>query len=320
MSKSQEKKKGEKKKWIVIGVVAVIVIASAIGGNNDKPKEEVKKVTTSTSKSTSQPENQAAATNSDSISDAEKEATASIEEQVLVDQDGIKITAKDITYDSSFMGSSLNLTIENSSDKVMTVQARDVSVNGYMLNPIMSTDIAPGKTANDDILFLSSELEENGIETIANIELKFTAFVSDNFENTFTTDTIRIETSSSGSEGTGHPADAQLAYENSGISIYYKEISDADWLGTGVKVFVENNSDQAVTIQTRDMSVNGYMIDGIFSCDVMPGKAANDSITLLQSYLDENGIESIDNVEVKFVIMNKDTFSEIATSDPITLS
>ena len=306
MAKNKGKKKGGKKKWIVIGVVAVIIIAAALGGGKDKPKDEVK-------------EDQTIDANSDSVS-ATEEATATIEEQVLVEQDGIKITAKDITYDSSFMGSSLNLIIENTSDKTITVQARDVSVNGYMLNPIMSADIAPGKTANDDILFLSSELEENGIEAIANIEAKFTAFSTENFESLFTTDTVRIETSASGTEGSGHPADAQVAFENSGVTIYYKEISNDDWLGTGVKVFVENSSEQAITVQTRDMSVNGYMIDGIFSCDVMPGKAANDSITLLQSYLDENGIESIDSVEVKFVIIDKDSFSEIATSDPVTLS
>ena len=317
MAKNKGKKKGGKKKWIVIGVVAVIIIAAALGGGKDKPKDEVKKV--STSKNTSQSEDQTIDANSDSVS-ATEEATATIEEQVLVEQDGIKITAKDITYDSSFMGSSLNLIIENTSDKTITVQARDVSVNGYMLNPIMSADIAPGKTANDDILFLSSELEENGIEAIANIEAKFTAFSTENFESLFTTDTVRIETSASGTEGSGHPADAQVAFENSGVTIYYKEISNDDWLGTGVKVFVENSSEQAITVQTRDMSVNGYMIDGIFSCDVMPGKAANDSITLLQSYLDENGIESIDSVEVKFVIIDKDSFSEIATSDPVTLS
>ena len=41
---------------------------------------------------------------------------------------------------------------------------------------------------------------------------------------------------------------------------------------TKIKLKIENNSDTAITVQQRDMSINGIMIDGIFSCDVQPGE------------------------------------------------
>ena len=48
-----------------------------------------------------------------------------------------------------------------------------MSVNGFMLSPFFSTTVYDGKKAINDITVFSSDLEENGIETIEEVELKF---------------------------------------------------------------------------------------------------------------------------------------------------
>ncbi len=107
-----------------------------------------------------------------------KEITAEdvvIEEQVLLDRDGIKITAKELSNDS-FWGPEVKVLVENTSSQSVTVQLRDVSVNGIMMEPMFSTDVAAGKKVNDSITFMSSEFEEAGITMIQNMEFSFHVF------------------------------------------------------------------------------------------------------------------------------------------------
>ena len=50
------------------------------------------------------------------------------------------------------------------------------------------------------------------------------------------------------------------------------------------------------------------------------GKKAIDDITVFSSDLEENGIESIEDVELKFHIYDADSYSTITDTDPITFS
>ena len=57
-----------------------------------------------------------------------------------------------------------------------------------------------------------------------------------------------------------------------------------------------------------------------FSTTVYDGKKAIDDITVFSSELEENGIESIEDVELKFHIYDADSYSTITDTDPITFS
>ena len=74
---------------------------------------------------------------------APKPASASIEEAVILDQNGIKVTAKNL--EDSLYGPSVTLLIENDSGQDLTFQARNVSVNGYMVDSMFSCDVVNGK-------------------------------------------------------------------------------------------------------------------------------------------------------------------------------
>ncbi len=109
----------------------------------------------------------------------------------------------------------------------------------------------------------------------------------------------------------------QVLIDQDGIKITYMGIEQG--FGTEIKLQIENNSEKTIVVQQRDMSVNGIMIDGIFSCDVRPGKKANDSISILDTYLEENDIETIEDIELYFHIFDDDTFDTILESDMITI-
>ena len=73
-----------------------------------------------------------------------------VEEQVLLDQDDIKITLKSLDFDG-FYGPELKVLIENNSDKSIIVQTRDSSVNDIMIETMFSCNVAAGKKANDGL-------------------------------------------------------------------------------------------------------------------------------------------------------------------------
>ena len=112
-------------------------------------------------------------------------------------------------------------------------------------------------------------------------------------------------------------ASEQVLVEQNNIKITYMGIDNES--RTKIKLRIENNSDTAITVQQRDMSINGIMIDGIFSCDVQPGKIANDSISLFSSDLEDNGITAIENIELSFHVFSEDSFDDVFDSDMITI-
>ena len=61
----------------------------------------------------------------------------------------------------------------NGSDKAVTVQAHNVTVNGFELTGAMNTVILPGKRAVDTVDFFRLELDEYGIASIDTVELSF---------------------------------------------------------------------------------------------------------------------------------------------------
>ena len=109
-------------------------------------------------------------------------------EQVIFNNNGIKITYTGM--DTTWAGDCVKLRVENNSGKNYTIQTRNESVNGMMVTAIFSCDVTNGKTANDEIQFLNSDLEENGITSINNIEFTFHVFNSDDWSDSF--DTVPI--------------------------------------------------------------------------------------------------------------------------------
>ena len=117
--------------------------------------------------------------------------TATITEQVLFDAENIKITAEGL--EEGFLGVELKLLIENNSDRNITVQARNTSVNGYMVSTMLSSDVAAGKKAVSAIQFFSSDLEKNSITKITNAEFSFHIFDSASWDTVSDSDTLSLQ-------------------------------------------------------------------------------------------------------------------------------
>ena len=120
-------------------------------------------------------------------------ALPSIEKTVLLDKDGILVTATGLT-EEEWMGPEISVLIENNTDRPITVQALDVSINGIMVSPLFFCDVAAGKKSNETIDFYQTDLDNMGISTIQSIELKLEALDSDDWESIVTGDVVTLRT------------------------------------------------------------------------------------------------------------------------------
>ena len=110
---------------------------------------------------------------------------------VLYDANGVKITYKGIETDM-FGDINIKLLIENNTAKTIIVYNRDTSVNGFMIDGFLSSEITAGKKANASLSLWKSYLDENEIESVEILETAFVVEDNDTWDTLFSTDTVVI--------------------------------------------------------------------------------------------------------------------------------
>lgn len=247
-----------------------------------------------------------------------KPVTPTIDEAVVYDEGGIKITAKEYVTDSIW-GDGIKFLIENDTTKNIMVGCNALIVNNYMISDLFATEVAAGKKTNETMTLSSSQLKAAGIDVIGQIEVYFHIYDNDTYDDIANTDCILIKTSLYDQMDTKADDSGQLLYEKDGIKIIGKYVDDSDFWGAAILLYIENNSDKNVIIQVDNVSINGFTFDAaIFSSTVYAGKKSYDDITLLSSELEENDIKSVDEVSLKFKIINPKNYDTISKSDEIT--
>lgn len=243
----------------------------------------------------------------------------SIEEQVIFDANDVKITATGV--EDGLFGTELKLLIENNGSRSVTVQARNANVNGYMVDTMMSADVAAGKKANDSLTFMTTGLKECGIENIATMEFSFHIFDTESWDDILNTDVIKIDTSIAGSYTQTYDDSGEVLVDQNGVRIVGKGLSsEGSFWGPGVILYIENNSDKDITVQVRDVSVNGFMVTSSMSEDIVAGKKAISAVQFFGTDLEENSITEIEDVELYFHIFNLSTWDTIFDSDVISIN
>ena len=251
--------------------------------------------------------------------DESGKVTVTIEEQVLFEQDGIVVIAKEYVTDRIW-GDGIKLLIENNSDKNVTVGCNALIVNNYMISDLFVSGIAAGKKANEVMYLSNTELEAAGIENVGQIEAYFHVYDTDTYETLFDTDCVTIQTS--GFAGMDMVADdsGEELYNENGIRIIGKTVDENSFWGTAILLYCENNSGKNISISVNEMSINGFMMDPLFSTLIYDGKKAYEDITIFSEDLTANGIETIDEVELRFHIYDAESYEPIADSDVVVFS
>lgn len=315
---------------ILLTVLLVLSLA-ACGATNEGATVDDSSSTASTESQTPDKNN-----NSDADDDDESQGNyelrefkkgATIEETVLVDENGVKITATELTYGN--YSAEVALLIENNSDKDLSFIANSIgyscnSVNGYMVpEGYLNCDVAAGKKASDTISIGYDTLMLYGIFEIADIEIGFD--ISDDDYNHTYTGPITLRTSAADGYDYETPCYREsiaskesqamydysvpyfsddVVYEESGLVITSQAVmtnKDGDSI---LLLEIKNTTDAIVGASTTNIDINGLRVcDSTWSYDsINPGKTAivdiDLSAVLEPEYLEVYGIKEVGHVDL----------------------
>ena len=253
--------------------------------------------------------------------------TATIEETVLIDQDGIKVTAKELTY--SKYAASIELALENNSDSDIKLMSGTLgyscnSVNGIMFSGgYFNCELKAGKKAKESLSFKYDELMLYGIDEIADIELgiystpggldytyypvsqiKTSAADSYDYDNTkFRKSFINSDMQTKLGYTLKYFAEDKL-YDVDDVSIVSEtliENSDGD---PTLIIEAYNDSAYQSRISVSDICINGLLVSsGRWTSDLInPGKTAFIDIDLAsvfdKSYWEMFGFNEVKNIKL----------------------
>ena len=219
------------------------------------------------------------------------------------------------------MGPEIKILVENNSDKNALITTASVSVNGYMMpTASLYAEVAAGKKANETFSIMSSELEQSGVETVAELQFYIQLQDPETLETVDTSELITLTTSAAPFE---QPVDdsGDVLYDSNGIKIVCKGLKqDIIWDGT-VVFYMENNSGKAVSIYAENVSVNGFMQDvGLWS-DLRPNTKLIDGMSMIDlSDIEIESINQIENIEFNLRVVDANTWEDIVTTDAMTLT
>lgn len=271
---------------------------------------------------------------------------ATLDETVLVDEDGVKITATGLSYTN--YSAVLALTIENNSGEDLSFVSGSLgyscnSINGYMIDDgYLNCDVSNGKKANEVIEFGYDVLMPYGINEIADLEIGFN-IMDDDYNSTYT-GPCPLKTSAADTHDYGTDHYQQTIASSATTNTYGYEVAyfgqDAVYEQNGVKLLssgvlrnkngetallleLENTTDSMVYVSSSDIKINGLVVSGsTWSSDAInPGKRRIVEVEL-SSVLDGEFWSAYGITEVGSVSLSLEQSDEegvtIAEKTPIT--
>lgn len=243
-----------------------------------------------------------------------KTVKPNITETIIMDSNGVKVTAKSINY-NGILGPEIKILVENNSQETIGIEVENFSINGLMIYASAYGDVAAGKKANETIDLSLDDLKISGITTVKDIEFDFEIYRPENYETIHKETGIKLQTNAT-DYVQNYNTSGTLAVDQDGVKVYVlKRVNTNSFWGSEIYVYIENNTDDELSIQADEVSVNGFMIDPYFSTRIPAGKKAYEAITFMESDLKANEITDIEEIELKFKAIEYDSYSTIFTTD-----
>ena len=304
----------KKSKMLIALLLAMVMILATACSSSDEVKQPANVNGDSSVNSNEEP------AGNDSNNEQENDTVEiTVAETVLYEADGVKVTATG--YEDGWMGPEIKILVENDSSKNVLVTSASVSANGYMMpSAALYAEVAAGKKANETLTIMSSELDQSGIEMLAELQFYLQIQDPETWETITTSDLLTLATSAAPYQ---QPVDdsGDVLYDSDGIRIICKGLKqDIIWDGT-VVFYMENNSGKEISIYAENVSVNGFMQDvGLWS-DLRPSTKIIDGMSMIDlSDLEIENIDQIENIEFNLRIVDANTWEDIVTTDVLTLN
>ena len=233
----------------------------------------------------------------------------------------LKITGID---PSNIWGYSLKALLENkSSDKTYMFAVMSAAINGVESDPLFATEVAPGKKSNETISFSDSSLQEKGVGEITDIEIEYRVYDTDDWmADPVAQDVFHVfplgEDKATKYKREAQSTDVVLA-DNEHVSVILIGTEEDPIWGYTLNLYIENKTDRKVMVSVEDVSVNGFMADPLFAREVGAKRSAFTNISWMDSAFEENGIDTVESIEMTMHAYDSENYGDDYFKDTITL-
>lgn len=303
-------------KKLLAMLLVISVLMSALAGCVVLPDDDSKPIGTKPQGTTASQDEEGgdSADPTDAAPTEGEKKDVTIAETVVYDENNIKLTVKGM--EESWSGIDLKVLLENNTDENVTFSIDEFVINGICISGLGYVEAAAGKKSNDTISLYDEDLETAGIKTIATIEGKEGRIInSDSYDKLYD---VPFKVVTSAGEDYAQTVDnsGDVLFEAEGITVIAKSIQE-NLLGQSVCLFVENETGKDIVVNAEDVSVNGFTVTTLMYENVYADTVRFCDLLLLSSELEENEIETVENVTFKLEVIDPETYEHIADSEEL---
>lgn len=300
------------KKWISVLLAFVLLLSmAACGSAPAAPAEEDSSGNTTVQTKETEPK--------------QTEPPVVFEETIIVDDENctLKITAIE---NDAIWGYTLRAYLENKTEKDLMFSLSNVSVNGYMCDPVWAATVTAGMKSNENIRFASDSFDRNGIKTVTDIEFQLDIYDSNDWmAEHLVSEVFHIYPMGEDAVQV-YPREPQtgdiVLFDNEECTMIVTGYDPDSMWGYTMNVYLVNKTDKNLMFSVQDASVNGFMCDPFWAHTVAAGKASNTNINWFTSTLEEAGITEVESLTLPIRIydagdwMAEDILNETFTVEP----
>ena len=240
-----------------------------------------------------------------------------LEEQTVLDAEGIKVTVTGISADS-FWGPTLDVHVINGSDKEIMILADAFSVNDFCSSGALYCTVPAGEEADDCLFLPVSDMELVGTEYIGKIELRLSVLDPGTYETVCEGELVELRTSDYGEAWQAGPL-GEIIFEVGGVTIRYMgAIDDPEWENYSMNFCVENSTESTVYVDCDEMKINGVSVNPWFYAEMLPGRKFISGVGFYTSEFEELEIGWPETVEMTFSAYDSDTYDTIFEGETVT--
>lgn len=250
-------------------------------------------------------------------------SAVTIESAVLLDSDGVRVTAEELDMNGSRLGPTIRLLIENDTERSLTFQCGCVAVNGYVTESIFFATVGAGKQASDSITLLNTSLADCGVETPAEISLWLRAIDSDSLDVYINAPLSTLFTSAFGKTEQVYDESGGVIFDSEGFKLVEKGLDgDYSFVEPSILVYSHNTTGRQLHVLATGLLVNGHEVSCICSFDLPDGMRSVGRVLMSGADLIEAGISSaseLTSAEISFRVTDRETGETVAVIEAAPL-
>ena len=231
-------------------------------------------------------------------------------EKVLVDEAGIRITAGEFVRDD-FSDDGIRLLIENENPVTCLIDCPLLVVNGYQLSGAFSAEVSAGKKLNTILEIPRHALRAAEIEEMHAVSAAFAVYDPEPWRTI-----LEPEEKAVCDDGTPvkEPRDPGTEiFHEADVTVSARMVRNDPFWGTGIVLYLKNDSKNRVYAEAKNLSVDGYMLEGYYGTILWPGKRAVGKIYMLESDLADNGITDPKEAELYVGLCSAETMEDLVS-------